>query len=606
MMTVFINNAKRDYGIERTTLLLQQNSPKKDALLIDIDSRAKQLKFLTQQMERYQLDSIQTLSIDNARVMQLALENVANRIRRDPIVSEASARDYRRTISTNDDDQELGIKFIEICENLSEDILIAYQNKVLSHTSVLSQNWSNELTENRYSKIRFQDLMEALKEDIIRLKTHANLVPIKIGLIGYESAGKSSLCNRLRIIENKTDSSAAPIGMNKTSLFPIEYDISELGTDRSLPAQPVYVKLVDFHGLPQGDIDNNHESLAGNYVDKIKKYRCDIYLICSDVQFTEQMKKWYQVITEQLERKCLWIRTKIDRDFLKKFREMNGTPYMRVTPEMRHQSKLEVISTLRSDNKVVDDNAYLIHADYEPESSDAEQLAKDESFDLSSLIEYLTSIASSLINQKIQQLTTQRSHQMINTYFRRGYALNVMKYKVGAGFAAIIPFGDELPKYLGRKAIRDAFGLNKALLDYIKGFNLRITNYQLKIKIFKDAISIVDAGENVGIDIRSGLNAVGKAGIVVGAAVGDDAITIAAATGVATGGVLVRAIASAALLVAGGVVTAGVCAWSAISTGNHIFSYMSDTCDDMLVVTLVFNNSVLRSSMDNGNQSTTT
>ncbi|CAF4214526.1 unnamed protein product, partial [Rotaria sordida] len=35
-----------------------------------------------------------------------------------------------------------------------------------------------------------------------------------------------------------------------------------------------------------------------------------------------------------------------------------------------------------------------------------------------------------------------------------------MKYKIYAGVAAVVPFADLIPRYLGREEIRQVFGIN--------------------------------------------------------------------------------------------------------------------------------------------------
>jgi hypothetical protein len=170
-----------------------------------------------------------------------------------------------------------------------------------------------------------------------------------------------------------------------------------------------------------------------------------------------------------------------------------------------------------------------------------------------------------------------------NTSFRRGYVLNVLKYKVAAGFASIIPFGDQLPRYLSRDSIREAFGINDTLLQYITQFHLIIYNYKLQTSIFEKCVEIKAVQNNSKLDARWVGRAAGTA-LVVGGGFTEDIVRVVAPTITIVSGAA-RAVLTVATIGIGIIISAGVSAWSAIDSGKHIFSYINRICDDTIMVT---------------------
>jgi hypothetical protein len=76
--------------------------------------------------------------------------------------------------------------------------------------------------------------------------------------------------------------------------------------------------------------------------------------------------------------------------------------------------------------------------------------------------------------------------------------------------------------------------------------------------------------------------AVGGA-FMAGAPFSDDIMRAAApAAMVLTGGARIALTASTAII--GVVISGAVCAWSAVNSGKHIFSYVNRLCDDLILV----------------------
>ena len=85
---------------------------------------------------------------------------------------------------------------------------------------------------------------------------------------------------------------------------------------------------------------------------------------------------------------------------------------------------------------------------------------------------------------------------VVNTCFRRGYTVNVLRYKIGAGVTAVLPFADQLPRYLARDHIRKTFGVDDkdkgSFRHYLKELNLTISDGYLKTSTFKECVAVID------------------------------------------------------------------------------------------------------------------
>ena len=159
----------------------------------------------------------------------------------------------------------------------------------------------------------------------------------------------------------------------------------------------------------------------------------------------------------------------------------------------------------------------------------------------------------------------------------------MLKYKVAAGFASIIPFGDQLPRYLSRDSIRDSLGINEALFQYLTQFHLIIYNYKLQTSVFEKYVEVKELQNNSKFDAKWIGRTAGTV-LVVGGGLTDDIVRVVAPTVTVLSGAA-RAVLTAATLGIGLIISAGVSAWSAIDSGKHIFSYINRICDDTIMVT---------------------
>jgi hypothetical protein len=317
---------------------------------------------------------------------------------------------------------------------------------------------------------------------------------------------------------------------------------------------------------------------------EIHKADCDIYMLVYDEELREEQQRWIVYIEEVLKRKCVLVRSKIDIPYLTKYQELSGTSFIKSERRQRNHFESTIIEQLRLDNSIESRSVYLVACDYSPNSNDAILLLKEQSFDYSALLNELSHLAFDACSCRIHALAHRTIARAINTSFRRGYVLNVMKYKVAAGFASIIPFGDQYPRHLSRDSIRDAFGIDDALRQYLNQFHLIIYNYKLQTSVFEECVEIRESQIHSKLDTRWVGRATGTAFVVGGAAFTDDILRVAAPAATALSGAA-RVAFTVATIGIGVVISAGVSAWSAVESGKHIFSYINRICDDIIMIT---------------------
>lgn len=264
--------------------------------------------------------------------------------------------------------------------------------------------------------------------------------------------------------------------------------------------------------------------------------------------------------------------------------------------EVEHRIVLAkpIIKHLRQDNAVDSKEVHLVACNYRLTSVNAAHLQREQPFDFLKLLDTLGKLTAANHSNLIRILATKTVVHVINTCFRHGYVLNVLKYKIAAGFAAIIPFGDQLPRYLSRDAIRERYGIDEDLHNYLRRLELTIHNYKLQTSVFEKSVKVADTQMKSRFEIKEVGKVIGTGLVVVGANVLDDIVAkIAAPATTALAGVG-RVIFTAGTLGVDAVITLAVCVWSASNGGKHIFSYVNRLCDDLTVLTDAFVIEILR------------
>jgi hypothetical protein len=267
------------------------------------------------------------------------------------------------------------------------------------------------------------------------------------------------------------------------------------------------------------------------------------------------------------------------------FHKYSGTYFAFSNPELRAKFHRNIMKQLREDTFIKPRDVYLVACYYSAPNSDAHKLQelKEQLFDFPDLLNTIGRLACDAQQHRIHALAIRIIARAINTSFRRGCVLNVMKYKLAAGFASIIPFGDQLPRYLSRDSIRDAFGIDETFRQYLIPFHLIIYNYKLQTSVFEDCVEIKESQIKSKLDAKWVGRTAGTA-LIVGGALTDDVLRVAAPTAVALSGAA-RVAFTVATIGIGLIISAGVSTWSAIDSGKHIFSYINRVCDDIIMIT---------------------
>jgi len=569
------------YGIKRTQDLITKECTHED-LSFDIDCRRRHLINLISLYKRF-CDRTQCLLKTEYIVNQLT--DIIRYIKENPKNNLDECKTfYRRLISLTNNDNEIGLLYIGLCENLQLEISEAEYCSMFPKTNGKINEWLHQQGSANEFQPKLLDLFQIIEQDLINQWSNPYLiVSTKIGVIGYTSTGKSSLINRLLGVKSLTEDDAAPVSINKGTYFPLQFERKQPLIYPDDQKKKTVVTFVDIQGVDKQESSVDNETKEDGYLDEIRKADCDIYILVYDEKLREVQQNWIVYIEEILKRKCVLVRSKTDIDYLTKFQELSGTSFAGCEQKQRSEFESTIIEQLRLDNSIESRAVYLVACDYSPNSDDAVLLLKEQSFDYSKLLTELSRLAFDACSYRIHALANRIIARAINTSFRRGYVLNILKYKVAAGFASIIPFGDQLPRYLSRDNIRDAFGIDDTLLQYLTQFHLIIYNYKLQTSVFDGCVEIRESQNNSKLDAKWVGRVAGTA-LVVSSGFADDIVRVAAPAATVLSGAA-RVAFTVATLGIGLVISAGVSAWSAVDSGKHIFSYINRICDDTIMVT---------------------
>ncbi len=575
-----------NYGIKRTRQLLSTECNSHD-LIADIDCRRRHLMNLISLSKRYFDETVLNDMIINAQNLANRLSEIIQYLKNTNNGNLDICKDaYREAISTPSSNNDIGLFYILLCEDLQLEIWNADYRCLFPNTNAKLKQWLHQSGSANEFEPKVPVLLKAVEQDLINQYSNAYLAArIKIGVIGYTSSGKSSLINRLLGVESLEEDGAAPVSDNKSTYFPLHYDRQKPLIDPDNRNRKTLVTFVDIQGLDKNRILDNTKVEAGNYLDEIRKVDCDIYIVVFDDQLSEQQQMWIEYIEEVLKRKCVLVRSKVDCDYLQMFHKYSGTYFASSNPEQRAKFGPDIIKQFKKDMFIEFRNVYLVACYYSAPNSDAHKLQelKEQLFDFPDLLNTLGRLACDAQQHRIHALAIRIIARVINTSFRRGCVLNVMKYKVAAGFASIIPFGDQLPRYLSRDSIRDAFGIDENFRQYLKQFHLIIYNYKLQTSVFEDCVEIKESQRKLELDAKW-VGSTAGAALIVGGALTDDVLRVAAPTAVAISGAA-RVAFTVATIGIGLIISAGVSTWSAIDSGKHIFSYINRVCDDIIMIT---------------------
>ncbi|CAF3593860.1 unnamed protein product [Rotaria sordida] len=525
-------------------------------------------------------------------------------------------RDVDKLISTNNDDDELNHcftiylnelngnhdkvrkceNFIEICELLLYEIQQLEMKKFFPSLNDKMNQWENTLFTSDQFEPKIIDVFRSLEDDLGR-----NIIPsvsCRIGLIGETSAGKTSLALALRRIQDNYTIDfqskelpniilSSPIGVYKSTYCQLEFE-HQYNNDKKV----IFVDI-------EGSTDNDLYVKSGNYFDQIKKADCDLYIIVFDHSFTDVHRQWQQYIVTHLNRTCWIVRSKVDELFIRIFKQDVGQDFY-LTDEMTRKKYAEKIMQRIRELGILDNKGKELSHVYFTFISDENYIRNQNlsiqpyvQFDLEKLINDIINLPISFHENRLQQMAIYATARIINICFRRGYTLNVMKYKILAGFAAVIPFLDLVPRYFARERIRQKFGVNTCSYfmkwwtgerdefhDYLKEFNIEIDESNFKTSALKNTFKLS------GVSSEGKVTNTSSIAVKTAASIGAAGVSISE-DGLRTVGIgtthTVRGL-SVGLIVVSALLTAGMCAWSAVSNGKQMYDYLNRLCDDLIFV----------------------
>ena len=577
------NNVKHGISYTRHLLSKALMPNQKLDLLCDIECRQRHLSNLISTLERFARWTQAHEVMDEAHILSENLLHLSERLKEDSTGDlTIYQREYQNIISISDNENDLGLLYIRLCERLLYDISDAEFCRAFPRTYVKMIEWNCALASMIQFQPHIQDLMMAIEQDVKEQwsKDRRGTIRAKIGVIGYTCAGKSTILNRLLGVLNLTDAQASPVRSIKSTYYPLQFDRKDPLISPDNPRHKTPITLVDIQGLDKDAPTVDRQVQPGNYLDEIRKADCDIYILVFDEKLRYEQLGWIKCIEQNLRRKCVLVRSKVDIDYLAKFRERSGMCFSAATPAQHQALTPVILEQLKFDNNIESQHVYLIAADYIPSTTDAELLLKTENFDMKYLVEDLARLAFHARNRRIHALAMRCVARVVNICFRRGYILNVLNYKIGAGVAAIIPFGDQLPRYLARDHIRQAFGVSKEYREYLIQHHVSIDEGCLQTSTLQNCVTATMMKSKTN---KGSLGAAVGGVIIASAPFSDDILRAAAPTAIVLTGAA-RVALTASMAIVGVVISGAVCAWSAVDAGNHIFNYVNRLCDDIILV----------------------
>ena len=488
-----LTEAKISYGHQRTQQLLSTDC-KINELASDILLRAGQLQNLVLRAQPYASNSnVQRLTETAKNMVEKLLKIIENITEKQCTDIKSVQYLYRDVISTSTSPGDSIMKYINICEGLRSALVVAEQKTLLVKTYTLEEQWLHK--QGLYSDFqpKFGDLFQAIQEDLIKqFEYPADSFRVRIGLIGYTSAGKSTVTNRLLGVTDPKQKDAAAVSMAKSTFFPSEFNRVQPFIDTSCePPRRTFVTIVDIQGLDHNRSANNARIEAGNYLDEIVKADCDIYLFIFDKMISDQQKEWIKYIEDVLRRRCILVRSKVDQDFLEKFTETHDQCYSQVVETKKRDQLAEpIIEQLRQDNAMESRKVFLVAFNYRMTSLDAQLLSEEQFFDNKELIEKLGHITAQTLPDRVYRMAARTLIHITNTCFRRGYILNLLTYVIATCAVSVIPFGTKLTRYWARLSTRDTVGINKDFHKLLKDLELTIDRYDLQTSVFKNTVNV--------------------------------------------------------------------------------------------------------------------
>ena len=492
-----------------------------------------------------------------------------------------------------------GSKFIFIMEELRIETERLEIGRNFPRTTELMNDWWKDFGSVDNFKPKVLDLCQSLEEDLkncFRDRNSIYNVPLKIGVVGQTSVGKSALIMKIASLENY----AAMINLERSTFGYLEFDVflsDRISTERKIP-----ITFIDIAGATDDDTSKS----IGNYFELITNADCDLYMIVFDKPFNKQYQLWLDFIEKNLRRKVLLVRSKIDLSFGTFYKDITGKKFQSGTNDS-YDIRLALEKTRQHakttfDEKQIETKIFLTAAGEENE-------LKNEDFgqfDLEKLKGRIRNLAEKDLRIiRVEKLALNASKAAINTCFRRDYVVCQTKYRWLAAGASLVPFLDEVPAFFGREQIRQAFGVHdrssmmnmyqktkNSLEEYLLTHRFSVPKETFKSGYFEYLIS--NEKENSTNSSSSatrsstffpGPGVFGTTFSVVGAIGQLFRDTLKAALPAATG---VLKVVSLVGIIVGLVLTPVTAVWSFYSSGKRMNRHLHLLCDDIQMMLFYF------------------
>jgi GTP-binding protein EngB required for normal cell division len=318
------------YGITYTNHLLSKVLTRNDLidLWCDIECRRRHLVNLISTLERVSRWTQTHEVMTEAHIMAESLLELITRMNNDPHAAIVTCQnEYKQIISMSaDDNYDLGSLYIRLCERLLADISDAEFCRAFSATHAKMIEWNCALISSSQFQPQIHDLILAIENDLTdQWSNHRHgVIRAKIGIIGYTCVGKSTIVNRLLEINDLAQTESSPVRSIKSTYYQLQFDRKEPLISPDDRQKRTGITLVDIQGNDKDKPSVERQIKPGNYLDEIRKADCDIYILVFDEQLRFEQNGWISYIEQVLKRRIILVRSKVDIDFLAKFRERAG------------------------------------------------------------------------------------------------------------------------------------------------------------------------------------------------------------------------------------------------------------------------------------------
>ncbi|CAF0924439.1 unnamed protein product [Adineta ricciae] len=475
-------------------------------------------------------------------------------------------------------------------------------------TIQLMSAWENDYGIDDSFKPKLIDLCQAVENDIKTLYDGTNYtcsIPFKIGAIGDTSAGKSAL---IKTLSNTEHTSVTILSQRST------FGYLQIDTVLENPKSKLRVPFSFFD--IEGAIDNDLERALINYFDIITKTDCDLYMIVYDKPLTAFNLQCFDYVTNVLQRKCIFVRSKSDILFRQLYQDENGHEYNKESCRDDVVNVDNVLRKMRTQAKITYKDEELFHPVFLTAAGQNNDLneTKVGKFDLEKVKQMIFRLALNDCRiKRIYRLAVLLSKHIVNTCFRRGYAVSQGSYRLLSAGLSIIPFADEISNYMGKNKICQALGAydnstaanapfqKDRVQEYLIQHKFIIPKGELKSGCFqyliaKDSETTKSVANEIMVTSISSENQtdnsmyrtrISSASVTLASMaairVSDDVIRATVPVAVGT----VRA-ASVVGILTGAILTPVIATWAFVNTGKCMNNYLHQLCDDFQCVLQYF------------------